>query len=63
MATQLSKAYLLTKVLTATKQEVVVYLYEGAISYLHRAGQALKSGDTAAAGASSSTRAYAGAVA
>src|SRR5262245_5073342 len=52
MATRLSKAYLLTKVLTATKQEVVVYLYEGAISYLHRAGQALKNGDTASAGMS-----------
>jgi flagellar protein FliS len=41
MATRLSKAYLLTKVLTANRQEVVVYLYQGAISYLHRARTAL----------------------
>jgi flagellar protein FliS len=39
---KLSKAYLLTKVLTASRQEVVVYLYEGAIGYLHRAGEAWK---------------------
>lgn len=51
MATRLSRAYLLTKVLTATSQEVVVYLYEGAIGYLHRASQALAAGDRAAAGA------------
>jgi flagellar protein FliS len=42
MARRLSKAYLLTKVLTASKQEVVAYLYEGAIGYLHRAAEALK---------------------
>ncbi|HOE97969.1 MAG TPA: flagellar export chaperone FliS [Candidatus Sumerlaeota bacterium] len=42
MAQKLSKAYLLTKVLTASRHEVIVYLYEGAISYLHRAAQALR---------------------
>lgn len=50
MASRLSKAYLLTKVLTATRQEVVVYLYEGAIGYLHRAEQAMQAGDIATAG-------------
>lgn len=50
MARQLNKAYMLTKVLTASKQEVVAYLYEGAVSYLHRAGEALKAGDVATAG-------------
>jgi flagellar protein FliS len=50
MGTRLSRAYLLTKVLTATSQEVVVYLYEGAIGYLHRAKQALEANDRAAAG-------------
>src|SRR5688572_11302687 len=44
MATRLSKAYLLTKVLTATNHEVILYLYEGAISYLHRATTALDEG-------------------
>jgi len=42
MPNRLSKAYLLTKVLTATKHEVVVYLYEGAIGYVHRATETLK---------------------
>lgn len=45
MGTRLSKAYLLTKVLTASNHEVIVYLYEGAISYLHRAVEAHKNGD------------------
>ena len=44
MATKLSKAYLLTKVLTASSHEVILYLYEGAISYLHRASSALDEG-------------------
>ncbi|MEN6626408.1 MAG: flagellar export chaperone FliS [Candidatus Sumerlaeia bacterium] len=44
MGTALSKAYLLTKVLTASKIEVIVYLYEGAIGYLHRAAEALREG-------------------
>ncbi len=44
MGTRLSKAYMLTKVLTASNLEVVVYLYEGAIGYLHRAGEALRDG-------------------
>lgn len=44
MGTALSKAYLLTKVLTASKGEVIVYLYEGAIGYLHRAAEALRDG-------------------
>ncbi len=44
MGTALSKAYLLTKVLTASKVEVIVYLYEGAIGYLHRATEALRDG-------------------
>ena len=42
MGTRLSKAYLLTKILTASHQEVVVYLYEGVIGCLHRATLALK---------------------
>ena len=50
MGTRLSKAYLLTKVLTATHQEVVVYLYEGAIGYLHRAIGALRVNQRGAAG-------------
>lgn len=49
MGTRLSKAYLLTKVLTASNQEVIVYLYEGAISYLHRAINALRENQRAAA--------------
>ena len=49
MGTRLSKAYLLTKVLTATKQEVIVYLYEGIISNLHRARAALAEGRRGAA--------------
>ena len=49
MATRLSKAYLLTKVLTASNHEVILYLYEGAISYLHRAGTALEAGREAEA--------------
>lgn len=47
MGTALSKAYLLTKVLTASKIEVIVYLYEGAIGYLHRAAEALREGHRA----------------
>src|SRR6185295_6496773 len=43
MATRLSKAYLLTQVLTANKHEVVVYLYESALGHLHRALEALNS--------------------
>jgi flagellar protein FliS len=42
MATRLSKAYLLTQVLTANKQEIVVYLYESAIGHIHRALAALR---------------------
>jgi flagellar protein FliS len=44
MATRLSKAYMLTKVMTATNHEVVVYLYEGIVSYLHRATESLNDG-------------------
>lgn len=44
MANRLSKAYLLTKVLTANNHEVVIYLFEGAVSHLHRATQALRKG-------------------
>lgn len=51
MGTRLSKAYMLTKVLTASNQEVIVYLYEGAISYLHRAVVLMRAGERAAAGA------------
>ena len=51
MGTRLSKAYLLTKVLTASNQEVIVYLYEGAISYLHRSVVALRENQRAIAGA------------
>lgn len=43
-------AYLLTKVLTASKREVVLYLYEGAIEYLMRAIEARKKGEVAEAG-------------
>ena len=50
MANRLSKAYLLTKVLTANSGEVITYLYEGAGNYLGRAVNALKSGDRAEAG-------------
>lgn len=42
MGQRLSKAYLLTKVLTASNEEVVIYLYEGAIGFLHRAATALR---------------------
>jgi flagellar protein FliS len=42
MARRLSQAYLLTKILTASKHEVVAYLYEGAIGYLHRAVESWK---------------------
>ena len=52
MATPLSKAYLLTKVLTASRVEVIVYLFEGAIGYLHRAREAMiqeRHGDAAQA--------------
>lgn len=51
MGTRLAKAYLLTKVLTANDQEVIVYLYEGAISYLHRAVVFMSDNHRAAAGA------------
>jgi flagellar protein FliS len=37
MATRISNAYMLTKIMTATQQEVIVYLYEGAIGHIHRA--------------------------
>lgn len=42
MGTRLSKAYMMTKVMTASNNEVIVYLYEGAIGYLHRARLALR---------------------
>lgn len=44
------RAYLLTKVLTASKREVVLYLYEGAIEYLMRAVEARKEDEVAEAG-------------
>lgn len=50
MGTRLSNAYLLTKVLTASKNEVVIYLYEGVIGYLHRASAAMREGQRGAAG-------------
>ena len=50
MVTRLSKAYLLTKVLTASKSEIITYLYEGAINYLGRAIRDLREGDQADAG-------------
>lgn len=49
MATRLSKAYLLTQVLTANKQEIVIYLYEGAISYIGQAIACLKTRNAAEA--------------
>lgn len=48
--TTLSKSYLLTKVLTASHRELVLYLYEGAHSFIHRAIEARKREDAAAAG-------------
>lgn len=51
MATQqLKNAYMLTKVLTANKHEVVVYLYEGAIGFIHRACEAVEAGNREACG-------------
>ena len=50
MSTIYSKAYLLTKVLTASKREVILYLYEGALSFIERAIQCRKDGDDEAAG-------------
>ena len=50
MGTKLSRAYLLTKVLTASNCEVVLYLYEGAIGYLHRATEAIRQGQPGEAG-------------
>ena len=52
MATRLSKAYLLTKVLTANNGEIITYLYEAAINYLERAARALRKGNRAEAGVS-----------
>lgn len=45
MTTRYSRAYLLTKVLTADRREVVLYLYEGALNYLGRALDALENND------------------
>lgn len=45
MYNNLSKAYMLTKILTATRNEVIVYLYEGALGYLRRAIEAVEAGD------------------
>lgn len=50
MAAQLSKAYLLTKVMTASTHEVVVYLYEGVIGHVHRAREAMEAGNRAKSG-------------
>ncbi|MCL5270050.1 MAG: flagellar export chaperone FliS [bacterium] len=52
MTARLTNAHLLTKVLTATNREVIVYLYEGAIGYLHRAICALREGRPKAAATS-----------
>ena len=40
-----SNAYMLTKVLTASNREVILYLYEGAAGFLQRAAEARKRGD------------------
>lgn len=40
-----SRAYLLTKVLTASRREVILYLYEGAQNYLNRALKARNNKD------------------
>lgn len=45
------KAYELTKVLTASNREVLLYLYEGADSLIQRAITERKDGNTAEAGA------------
>lgn len=50
MARIYSRAYLLTKVLTATNREVVLYLYEGALGFLNRAIQAREKSDASTAG-------------
>lgn len=47
MATRFSRAYLLTKVLTANNREVILYLYEGALSYLSRALEAREADEAA----------------
>lgn len=50
MARIYSQAYQLTKVLTASNREVVLYLYEGALSLLGRAADDRRKGNTAATG-------------
>jgi flagellar protein FliS len=52
MARIYSRAYQLTKVLTATNREVVLYLYEGALSLLGRAAADRAKGKLAEAGES-----------
>lgn len=52
MTTIYSRAYLLTKVLTASNREVILYLYEGAQGFLKRAAESRKAGDEAACGES-----------
>lgn len=50
MSTTYSRAYLLTKVLTASNREVILYLYEGALSSLIRAAESREKKDPAGAG-------------
>jgi flagellar protein FliS len=50
MSTLYSRAYLLTKVLTAGRREVILYLYEGALGSLARAIEARRADDRATAG-------------
>ena len=53
MATKIySRAYELTKVLTASNREVVLYLYEGALNFLNRALEARDLDDQEVAGKS-----------
>ena len=40
-----SNAYMVTKVLTVSNREVILYLYEGAAGFLQRAVEARKRGD------------------
>ena len=51
MSTVYSRAYLLTKVLTANNKEVILYLYEGLLGYLQRAQEARQACDEAECGA------------
>ncbi len=48
MATIYERANMLSRVLRADDQEVILYLYEGALDFLDRAEEARRAGDTEA---------------